>query len=95
MGIQRVFTTMAEIPNMCEQDNVFISMMRQKAAIEVNEKGAEAAAVTIATMSYANPDGGESEEPRLATFHANRPFVYVIREASSGILLFVGKFTGQ
>lgn len=96
MGIQRAFTTMAEIPNMCEQDNVFISMMRQKAAIEVNEKGAEAAAVTIAeTMSYANPDGGESEEPRLATFHANRPFVYVIREASSGILLFVGKFTGQ
>ena len=25
----------------------------------------------------------------------NRPFVYVIRESSSGLILFVGKFTGE
>ena len=29
-----------------------------------------------------------------ATFYANHPFVYVISEASSGVILFVGKFTG-
>jgi len=27
-------------------------------------------------------------------FHADCPFVYVIREASTGVILFVGKFTG-
>lgn len=27
-------------------------------------------------------------------FLANRPFVYFIAEASSGVILFVGKFTG-
>ena len=31
----------------------------------------------------------------MATFHANRPFVYVISEQSSGVILFVGKFTGR
>jgi serine protease inhibitor len=39
-----------------------------------------------------------SEEPvvyQKATFHANKPFVYVISERSSGVILFVGKFTGQ
>ena len=93
MGINLVFDpALAEIPNMCERP-VYISMMRQKAAIKVNEEGSEAAAVTIAEMKYGSI-GGSVEYPK-ATFHANRPFVYVIREASSGVILFVGKFTGK
>lgn len=68
-------------------------MMRQKAKIKVNEEGSEAAAVTIAGMSNMSMGGGPIEYPK-ATFHANRPFVYCIRENSSGIILFVGKFTG-
>ena len=63
-------------------------MMRQKAKIKVNEEGSEAAAVTVAAMNY------KSADVPTDTFHANRPFVYVIREASSGVILFVGKFTG-
>ena len=94
MGIRLAFNgTMAEIPNMCERP-VYISMMRQKAKIKVNEEGSEAAAVTVAAANY----GSASLEPQVypkATFHANRAFVYVIREASSGVILFVGKFTGR
>ena len=67
-------------------------MMRQKAKIKVNEEGSEAAAVTIAGVKFTSSI--EPEEYPKATFHANRPFVYVIREASSGVILFVGKFTG-
>ena len=85
MGINRAFIDgVAEFPNMCEAP-VYIEMMRQKAKIKVSEEGSEAAAVTVAGMN--------SEYPK-ATFHANRPFVYVIREVSSGVILFVGKFTG-
>ena len=70
-------------------------MMRQKAKIKVNEEGSEAAAVTVAGMiEKTNSIGGPVEYPK-ATFHANRPFVYVISEASSDVILFVGKFTGQ
>jgi serpin B len=93
MGIKLAFDPdFAEIPNMCEKGGVYISMMRQKAAIKVNEEGSEAAAVTIAGANYA--ESIPQEYPKAA-FHANRPFVYVIREASSGVILFVGKFTGK
>lgn len=93
MGINLVFDSyFAEIPNMCENGNVYISMMRQKAKIKVNEEGSEAAAVTIAGVKFTSSI--EPEEYPKATFHANRPFVYVIREASTGVILFVGKFTG-
>ena len=91
MGINLAFNpVLAEIPNMCEQP-VHINMMRQKAKIKVNEEGSEAAAVTVAGMLT---NAYIPTEPLKAIFHANRPFVYVIREASSGIILFVGKFTG-
>ena len=94
MGINLAFDSyFAEIPNMCEKGNVYISMMRQKAKIKVNEEGSEAAAVTIAGTKFTTSVGEPVEYPK-ATFHANRPFVYVIREASSGVILFVGKFTG-
>ena len=93
MGINRAFDEgMAEIPNMCELP-VYIEMMRQKAKIKVNEEGSEAAAVTVAGVTNKSM-GSEPKEYPKATFHANRPFVYVIREASSGVILFVGKFTG-
>ena len=92
MGINLAFDSyLAEIHNMCEQP-VYIAMMRQKAKIKVNEEGSEAAAVTVAGMMEKS-SMGPVEYPK-ATFHANRPFVYVIQEASSGVILFIGKFTG-
>ena len=94
MGINRAFEDgLAEFPNMCEAP-VYIEMMRQKAKIKVNEEGSEAAAVTVAGMNYESMGPDTPPEYPKATFHANRPFVYVIREASSGVILFVGKFTG-
>ncbi len=94
MGIQLAFNSdYAEIPNMCEGRPVYIEMMRQKAKIKVNEEGSEAVAVTVAGMENCT-SAGEPTYPK-ATFHANRPFVYVIREASSGLILFVGKYTGK
>ena len=93
MGIKRAFyDALAEIPNMCELP-VYIDIMRQKAKIKVNEEGSEAAAVTVAGVTNKSM-GSEPKEYPKATFHANRPFVYVIRENSSGVILFVGKFTG-
>jgi serpin B len=78
---------------MCDTGDVYISMMRQKAKIKVNEEGSEAAAVTIAGTKYTSSI--EPVEYPKATFHANKSFVYVISERSSGVILFVGKFTGQ
>ncbi len=96
MGIRQAFDNQfAEIPNMCDKP-VYIEMMRQKAKIKVNEEGSEATVVTVAGMGELTSAGPiqEVEIPK-ATFHANRPFVYVIREMSSGVIFFVGKFTGM
>ena len=95
MGIRQVFDKYnAEVPNVCEKENLYVDMMKQKAKIKVNEEGSEAAAVTIAGVNFTSA-GGDTQEPPKATFHANRPFVYLIHEQSSGVILFVGKFIGK
>ena len=96
LGINRAFDIdLSQIPNMCENKNLFIGVMRQKARIKVSEEGSEAAAVTIAGMFTSAIGPSDPPEYPKAIFHANKPFVYVIREASTGIILFVGKFTGE
>lgn len=97
MGIQQAFDqNLAEIPNMCDRP-VFISDMRQKAKIEVDEEGSKMAAVTEAGMFTTAFIGDDDESSQVlhANFHANRPFVYLVYEASSGVILFVGKYTGE
>lgn len=73
------------------KEPLFLSKMLQKAKIEVSEEGTKAAAVTagIMTMSALRP------EPRKVEFHANRPFLYLITERSSGAIYFIGQFTGK
>lgn len=80
----------ADFSNMTDA-SMFVSTMLQKAKIEVSEEGTKAAAVTAAimTMSVLQP-----EEPRHVTFHANRPFVYLITERSSNAIFFIGQYTG-
>ena len=81
---------------MCEErDDIYISMMRQKAKILVNEEGAEAAAVTVAETRCTLALPSDPTAIPKADFHATRPFVYLIREKSSGVILFVGKYTGE
>ena len=96
LGVNLAFSAdLSQIPNMCENENLFIGTMRQKAKIKVSEEGSEAAAVTIAGMFTSAIGPSDPPEYPKAIFHANKPFVYVIREASTGIILFVGKFTGK
>ena len=97
MGIQRMFSDdLSELPNLCEEhNNVYISKMRQKAKITVNEEGSEAAAVTVAEALDTSAGPMDLIEIPKANFHATKPFVYLIRESSTGIILFVGKYTGE
>jgi serpin B len=64
----------------------------QDAVIKVDEKGSEAAAVTTAGMMGATaiPD-----PPKIIDFHCDHPFLYLITEASTGVVLFAGEYTGK
>ena len=91
LGAPTMFTGEANFSHFAD-GNFYISKMLQKAKIEVSEEGTKAAAVTAAIMTMAalNPD-----EPRHVEFHANRPFVYMITETTTGSILFMGQFTGS
>lgn len=62
-----------------------IGMVKQNTFVEVNEEGTEAAAVTVIGFETTSVGGGK------VSFHVNRPFVYIIKEKSTGAILFMGK----
>jgi len=57
-----------------------------KTYIEVNEKGTEAAAVTAVEVAMTTV--GPSTP---VYFIVNKPFIFAIRERSTGVILFIGK----
>lgn len=68
----------------------FVSMVLQKAKIEVDEEGSKAAAVTVIETA---PTAVAPSKPIL--FHANRPFMYAIAEHSTGTIFFMGTYQGK
>lgn len=70
-----------------------ISRVIHKANITVDETGSEAAAVTVIEMKVgaALPP----QETPTIDFTADHPFLYTITEATSGVILFTGVFTGK
>ena len=92
MGIRRMFTPKAEFTEI-SPDSIFVSMMRQKARLKVDEKGCEAAAVTI--VDYGSTAELETPTWPQATFNADHPFIYLITEQSSGAVFFIGTFGGN
>jgi serpin B len=91
MGIKSAFTTSADFSNMSDT-RLFVSMMKQKAKIEVDEDGAKASAVTIAMAGDTSPGPQHYEK---AEFHANRPFLYFILEESTRSIFFIGTYCGN
>ena len=83
----------AEFSNMVKDEELWISMMMQKAKIEVNEKGTKASAVTIA-RGYKKGFAGDNRQ-KNAEFHATRPFVYYIVDNSTGMIYFMGTYCGE
>jgi len=68
----------------------FVSMVLQKAKIDVDEEGSKAAAVTVVeTLDAAAPPS------KPIMFHANRPFMYAIVEHSTGTIFFMGTYQGK
>ncbi|SDB92817.1 serpin family protein [Williamwhitmania taraxaci] len=83
MGI--AFTDKANFSNISDQ-GLMINRVLHQTFIETNEEGSEAAAATVAEM------GITSVEPtQPVTVTINRPFLYFIRETSTGTVLFMGR----
>ncbi|MEZ0373279.1 MAG: serpin family protein [Candidatus Sericytochromatia bacterium] len=71
-----------------QQGNIFLSDIQQKAFVDVNEEGTEAAVVTSVGFSF----GPSSAPPRL-DIKIDHPFMFLIRDDDTGQILFMGSIT--
>lgn len=85
LGIDAAFDPKkAELKKMTEEKEFYIDFFRQKAVIKVDEEGTVASAV-----SGAGGMGGGM--PKIYTFYADRPFLFLIRENTDNSILFMGR----
>ena len=88
LGMPSAFVwQVAEFPYFCNVPS-YIGQMFQVAKIKLDEEGTEAAAVTV-IGEYTS-----SVPPEPTPFYANRPFLYIISEQSTGTIFFIGQYSG-
>ena len=86
LGMASSFTDMADFSKMVEGDaSLFISEVKQKTFIDVNEEGTEAAAVTGVQMDTTS---APADDPFV--MEVNRPFFIAITDDETGNILFLG-----
>ena len=86
LGIKDAFDQgLADFSGMTGNRELFIGEAIHKAFVSVDEEGTEAAAVTAIGMAGSAPPSGPVD------FTANRPFIFLIQDMETGIILFVGR----
>ncbi|MBN1759218.1 MAG: serpin family protein [Chitinispirillaceae bacterium] len=77
--------SLADFSGIDGQRLLYVDDIHHKAFISVDEEGTEAAAATAVTMTW------ESVDPDEVVFNVNRPFMYLIRDRETGMILFMGR----
>jgi serpin B len=88
MGMSDAFSQeLADFSGMVDgRSKLYIGAVVHKAFVDVDEKGTEAAAATAVIMQLKSA----MPEP-VPVFRADRPFLFMIREKSTGKILFIGR----
>jgi len=85
LGLEVAFSVAADFTRISPAGGLFISRVIHQTFIDVQEEGTEAAAATIVEI-YSGIDGGGP-----VFFRVYKPFLYVIKENSTGAVVFIGK----
>jgi serpin B len=92
LGMNKMFVSSSDFEPMTEE-SVFVSNILHKAALNLDEEGSEASAVTEIGMIGTATPGQEPQTFRLE-FRADHPFYYAIVDKANGLILFMGKYNG-
>ncbi|MBR0036780.1 MAG: serpin family protein [Bacteroidales bacterium] len=88
MGMPLMFEQfLADFSNMSDKQ-LYLDFVKQFTYIKVEEKGTEAAAVTIGGVNVTTSVGSD---PLPLDFFLDRPFAFLITEYNTGAILFAGK----
>jgi len=85
LGMKQAFAQNADFSAMADEP-LFVSEVKQKSYVEVNEEGTEAAAVTTVTMSL----GAMPAPQKVFKMIVDHPFVFIIGDDSTKSVLFMG-----
>jgi serpin B len=85
MGMGIAFTEGADFSNISDQYDLLINDVTHQSFIETNEEGTEAAAATVVDI------GVTSMPPASLVFKMDHPFIYIIREAITNSIIFMGR----
>ncbi|XP_062981919.1 serpin E3 [Elgaria multicarinata webbii] len=85
LGITDMFDpTEADFKGISEQESLYVSEAIHKAKIEVSEDGTRASGTTAMVLL---------KRSRAPVFKADRPFNFLLRQARTGSILFIGRLT--
>jgi serine protease inhibitor len=83
MGMGIAFSGSADFSNITDQ-GIFISRVLHQTFIKTDEEGTEAAAATVVEFEF-------TSMPSTTVVNVNRPFLYFIRETTTGTIVFMGQ----
>ncbi len=87
MGMKQAFVGgAADFSGMDGTKSLFLQDVVHEAYVSVDERGTEAAAATAVVV-------GRLSAPEPATFDADRPFLFLVRDNLTGAVLFLGQVT--
>jgi serpin B len=90
LGITEAFTARADFSGMTANPaGLMIDEVYHKGFIEVDEKGTEAAAATAVVMTKRGLMSNGTAHP----FVVDHPFLFVLRDTRSGMVMFMGRVT--
>ena len=92
LGVEKAFSSEADFSKMSDKTALCVSYAVHKAFVEMDEKGAEAAA-TSASAVVKGLTAMPAKSYEIITFLADHPFIFLIQENTSGAILFIGRVT--
>nr|CAI5821838.1 unnamed protein product [Callosobruchus analis] len=88
LGVEHLFSANADLSGISNKGGLSVNHVQQQAYINVTESGVEAAAATV--IQIENQMAIEPAE--TVTFSADHPFLYVLKDRTSKVVLFIGSF---
>ncbi len=85
LGMPTAFSTDADLSGIDGRRDLFVGDVLHQAFVKVDEAGTEAAAATAVTV------GVTSAPVSPVTLTIDRPFIYMVRDRPTGVVLFIGR----